>query len=399
MHMQLGAKESRPMAQKLLLLGGIVFIAFNLRPAITSVGPLISYIQSDLQLTSGLSGLLTTLPLIAFAVLSPLAPVIGHKIGNELTILLGIVVLGIGIVVRSSGGMVSLLAGTALAGVGIAICNVLLPGIVKLKFPYKVTLVTGIYTASLSVSAALASGLSIPLAENKGWGWEKTLLFWGILAIAACIFWLPQVLKGKETAGRVKIIKHHRSLLRSAVAWQVAIFMGMQSLLFYSIIAWMPEILYSHGFSRSFSGWMLSLAQFAGIPASFLIPVVAGKLRTQKGLILGLTVIYFLALTGILTGGDALMPLWVILLGFAQGAGFSLALTFLVLRAENVVDASRLSGMAQSLGYLFAAAGPMMIGYLYDHTQAWTLPILSLFAVVLILLVTGLGAARNKYVL
>ncbi|GIN95499.1 putative transporter YycB [Siminovitchia terrae] len=391
--------KKRTLAQKLFLIVGIVFIAFNLRPAITSVGPLVSLIRNDLELSNGLAGSLTTLPLIAFAVLSPFAPKIGQKIGNELTILLGVALIGAGIVIRSMGSISLLFVGTAVAGIGIAVGNVLLPGIVKMKFPNKATLMTAVYSTSLGISAAIASGISIPLIEKFGWGWEDSLLTWAYLALAAFLIWAPQIRKPKVPEGRVKIIKYGNSLLKSKLAWQVAFFMGLQSLIFYCLITWLPEILYSHGFTRSSSGWMLSIVQFAGLPASFIIPVVAGKMNNQRGLVLGLGTIYLISFTGLLFGGGPLIYLWVVLVGIAQGAGFSLALTFLVLRAKDVMDASRLSGMAQSLGYSLAAVGPTLIGYEFDHTHSWLLPILTLMIVAICMTVSGFGAARNKYVL
>ncbi|RWR12524.1 MFS transporter [Siminovitchia fortis] len=391
--------KRRTMAQKIFLVTGIVFIAFNLRPAITSVGPLVSFIRSDLGLSNGMAGFLTTLPLIAFAVLSPFAPKIGQKIGNELTILLGVALIGAGIVIRSMGSISLLFIGTAVAGIGIAVGNVLLPGIVKMKFPNKATLMTGVYSASLGISAAIASGISIPLVEKFGWGWEASLMTWAYLALAAFLIWIPQIRKQKVFEGRVKIIKYGNSMLKSKLAWQVAFFMGLQSLIFYCLITWVPEILYSHGFSRSLSGWMLSVIQFAGLPASFIIPVVAGKLNNQRGLVLGLGTVYLISFTGLMFGGGPLIFLWVVMIGVAQGSGFSLALTFLVLRAKGVMDASRLSGMAQSLGYFLAAAGPTLIGYEYDHTHSWFLPIMTLIIVSVLMTAAGLGAGRNKFVL
>lgn len=389
--------KKQSMAQKIILVAGIVFIAFNLRPAITSVGPLVSFIRNDLGLSNGMAGFLTTLPLIAFAILSPFAPKIGLKIGNELTILLGVALIGAGIVIRSMGSISFLFIGTAIAGIGIAVGNVLLPGIVKMKFPNKATLMTGVYSTSLGISAAIASGVSIPLVGK--FGWEGSLMMWAFLALAAFFIWIPQMRKQKGPQGRVKIIKYGNSLLKSKLAWQVAVFMGLQSLIFYCLITWVPEILFSHGFSRSLSGWMLSVIQFAGLPASFIIPVIAGKMNNQKGIVLGLGTVYLISLSGLMLGGGPLIFLWVIMIGMAQGAGFSLALTFLVLRAKDVLDAARLSGMAQSLGYFLAAVGPTLIGYEYDHTQSWFLPILTLIIVSMLMTIAGFGAGRNKYVL
>ncbi|WP_339160987.1 MFS transporter [Siminovitchia sp. FSL H7-0308] len=386
--------------QRVFLVCAIIFIAFNLRPAITSVGPLVSSIRTDLGMSNGVAGMLTTLPLLAFAALSPFAPIIGRKLGNELAILIGIGLLAAGIIIRSSGSVGTLFFGTVLIGIGIAIGNVLLPGIVKLKFPDKASFMTGVYTTSLGIFAALASGLSVPLSENLGWGWKNALLAWALLAVIASVVWLPLTRKQKEEKGKIHIVRSNGSLFRSKLAWQVTFFMGLQSFLFYSLITWIPEIAYSHGFSRTMSGWMLSILQFAGLPASFIAPVIAGKLQNQRGIVLVIGSIYLIAYSGLLAGGgQAMLTVCIILLGFAQGAGFSMALTFFVLRAKDVMDAARLSGMAQSLGYLMSAIGPMLIGYELDLTQSWTLPIITLMGVVCGMTLAGIGAGKNKYVL
>lgn len=397
---EMSATAQQTANQRMFLVFAIIFIAFNLRPAITSVGPLVSSIRTDLGMSNGMAGMLTTFPLLAFAVLSPFAPAIGRKLGNELAILIGIGLLATGIFIRSSGSVGLLFIGTVLIGIGIAIANVLLPGIVKLKFPDKASFMTGVYTTSLGIFAALASGISVPLSENFGWGWKNALMAWALLAGIAFFVWLPQIRKQKEEKGKIHIIQSNGNIFRSKLAWQVTLFMGLQSFLFYSLITWIPEISYSHGFSRTMSGWMLSILQFAGLPASFIAPVIAGKLKNQKSIVLVIGIIYLIAFSGLLAGGShTIMTVWIIMLGIAQGAGFSMALTFFVLRAKNVMDAARLSGMAQSLGYLMSACGPILVGYEYDHTQAWTWPIISLMAVACGLIFAGIGAGKNKYVL
>lgn len=388
-------------ANQSLLILGIIFVAFNLRPAITAVGPLVGSIRTDLQLSNGAAGLITTLPLIAFGAMSFLAPKYGQKLGNELAILTGLFILTIGIILRSAGFTYMLFAGTAIAGVGIAICNVLLPGIVKERFPAKVGLMTGLYTASLGGFAAIASGISIPLAIDFGFGWRNALLTWAGLAIAALIIWLPQVrkLKRDRQSEAREQVRPRPSLLRSKLAWQVTFFIGLQSFLFYCIIAWLPEILLEQGLNAATSGWMLSFLQLIGLPFSFMTPVLAAKMKNQRGLVIGIAVFYLIAFTGLLFDGNAsLTIIWILLIGISQAAGFSLALTFFVLRTASSEQASALSGLAQSIGYLLAALGPIFIGVLFDQTHASTLPLITLIVVVLLMMAAGLGAGRNKYV-
>ncbi|MEC1354673.1 MFS transporter [Bacillus sonorensis] len=383
----------------ILLITGIIFIAFNLRPSITSVGPLISSIRTDLDMTNGMAGFLTTLPLLSFAFLSPVAPKLGQRLGNERTLWIGLVVLLIGILLRSYGETFTLFAGTALIGIGIAICNVLLPSLIKHKYPEKAGIMTSFYTTSMSIFAALASGISIPLSHGLQWGWSASLMVWAGLAFLAILIWVPQ-LRYHDTANRTVSLKTDgQTVWRSKIAWQVTFFMGIQSFLFYCTIAWLPEILKSHGMSMSLSGWMLSLMQFASLPSTFLTPVLAGRFRDQKSIVLGLGILYLAGMTGLLYGGNAaLLTLWVVLIGVGQGSSISLALTLIGLRSENAHQAAALSGMSQSAGYLLAAIGPSFVGFLYDHTHSWNGPILLFIAALIALIGTGLGAGRNLYI-
>nr|AOT82958.1 hypothetical protein [uncultured bacterium] len=395
MHVQ----SKQTVANQALLIIGIVFVAFNLRPAITSVGPVIGLIRADLEFSNGVAGLITTLPLLAFAALSFLAPKIGQRLGNELAILLGLILLTIGIVLRSLGFPFMLFAGTAIAGIGIAICNVLLPGIVKQRFPTKVGLMTGLYTASLGGFAAIASGISIPLAVNMGFGWKNALLVWAGLAITAFVIWLPQVrmyrrAQNLQTDGELS--PPLPSLLQSKLAWYVTFFIGLQSFLFYCVIAWLPEILMKQGLNDTASGWMLSLLQLFGLPFSFVTPILATKVKNQRGIVIGIALTYITAFIGLVLDGTAsLTILWILLIGIAQGAGFSLALTFFVLRTVSSDQASALSGMAQSLGYLLAAIGPIFIGMLFDQTGSSTAPLYTFVSIAVAMLIAGLGAGAG----
>ncbi|MFN2744983.1 MULTISPECIES: CynX/NimT family MFS transporter [Bacillus] len=389
----------RTRIHNILLIAGIIFIAFNLRPAITSVGPLISSIRSDLVMTNGMAGFLTTLPLLSFAFLSPIAPKLGQKLGNERTLWVGLVVLLIGILLRSYGDRFTLLTGTALIGVGIAICNVLLPSLIKHKYPDKAGIMTSLYTTSMSIFAALASGISIPLAHGLQWGWSASLMVWAGLAFIAILLWVPQLRYHDTANSTVRVKTEGQTVWRSKIAWQVTFFMGIQSFLFYCTIAWLPEILRSHGMSMSLAGWMLSLMQFASLPSTFLTPVLAGRFRNQRSIVLALGILYLAGMSGLLYGGStAMLTFWVILIGIGQGSSISLALALIGLRSENADQAAALSGMSQSAGYLLAAIGPSFVGFLYDHMHSWNGPILLFVAALVALIGAGLGAGRNQYI-
>ncbi|KHD84313.1 transporter [Heyndrickxia ginsengihumi] len=381
-----------------MLILGIILIAANMRPAITSVGPVVRSIREDLHLSNGVAGFITTLPLISFALISPLAPKIAQKLSNELTLLLSLLILIFGICLRYIPTPATLFIGTALIGIGIAIANVLLPSLIKHKFPAKVGIMTSLYSTFMGCFAALASGITVPLAQGLHLGWRKALFVWGILVIIAIVIWLPQ-LQSRETFRRkVTTGGNNRSVWSSGIAWQVTFFMGLQSFLFYSTIAWLPEILNSHGLSMASAGWMLSIMQFISLPAAFITPIVADKMNNQITIVVGIDIFYMAGLLGLQWGGNTiLLTIWIFLIGLAQGASISLALAMIGLRSENAKQAGDLSGMAQSAGYLLAAIGPIFIGFLFDQTNTWSLPIYMLIFVSIIMLIAGIGAGRNQY--
>ncbi|MFB4162447.1 CynX/NimT family MFS transporter [Alteribacillus sp. JSM 102045] len=384
------------------LIAGIIFVAFNLRPAITSVGPLIPIIRESTGMSNSMAGTLTTIPLLSFAVFSLVAPKLGLRFGNHLSIFCALLILGAGILIRSSGVITAIFIGTALVGVGIAICNVLLPGVVKFSFPKKVGLMTSLYTACMGIFASIGSGVSIPLYETFGLGWEQALGVWAVLTVLALFVWLPQIIGTKETKKPVKEDKpgFSQSIWSSSLAWQVTLFMGLQSFLFYSLITWIPDVLVELGMSLSLAGWMLFLLQLVGIPFSFAAPIIADKLNNQKPIVIAICSLYFLGFTGLIFNPNvAVITISVLFLGTAQGGAISLALTLLSLRAANARHASLLSGMAQSFGYLLAAAGPVFMGFLYDTFHTWKPFLFVLSGIAVFILWFGLKAAEDKFVL
>lgn len=387
---------------RMLPIIGIVFVAINLRPGITAVGPLVGTIRDSMDLANWSAGLLTGLPLLAFAVISPIVPFIGNRLSNEWAIVLGLILLITGMIVRSVSLVSFLFIGTACVGLGIAICNVLLPGIVKEKFPLKVALMTGVYSTIMGTFAAISSGLSIPFAVGLNWGWQPALYVWSIPAILAIVIWIYIIQKNKQTKDKeVRYrLKTDRRIWRSPLAWQVALFMGIQSSLFYITISWLPEILHHNGLSISAAGWLLSYTQIIGMPASFIVPVIAGRVKSQRSIVLVMSAFAILGFSGLLlTSSYVLMVISVTFIGIPLGGNFALALTFLGLRAQNAQDASELSGMAQSIGYSFAAIGPVFMGYLFDVTGDWTIPISVLIGFAALNIIFGMGAGRNRYVL
>ncbi|MDQ0191376.1 MFS transporter [Alicyclobacillus cycloheptanicus] len=381
-------------ASQALLVTGIIVTAANLRAAITGVGPLVTEICQNTGLSTAWAGMLTTLPLVAFAVVSPVAPVIARRIGIEFALAASMGLLTVGIVVRGIFSDIGLFVGMFLVGVGIAMGNVLLPSLVKRDFAARVGLMTGLYTISMSVWAAIASGISVPLSHVLHLGWRGSMMSWGILSIVCILVWLPQMRKHHIP----QAIKSAVNVWKSGLAWQVTFFMGLQSFLFYVSIAWLPEILQSRGMSETASGWMLSLLQFVSLPASFVVPIVAGRRASQRGLVVFCSLLFLIGYAGLLCELNALNWLWVVLIGVAGGAAISLALSFFGLRSQSSDEAAKLSGMAQSVGYLMAAIGPALVGFLHHALGAWTVPLLMLIGITVLLFIFGMGAGRNAFI-
>lgn len=385
-------------SQKFLLLIAILLISLNLRPAITAVGPLISEIRLDTGLSSSALGLLTTLPVLGFGLISVLTPLFTRKIGTEGTMLFALTLLTCGIFLRIHPSVFALYSGTILLGVGIALGNVLLPGIVKKQFPKRAGAMTGIYSAALGIGATVASGASVPLSESYGLGWRWALGVWGFLALFALIFWMPQMRLNIPVVLKKGFRQSLRELGTSNLAWYVAIFMGVQSLSFYTLIAWLPDILIGRGLSAGEAGWQLALMQGVGISSTIIFPAWAAKIKDQKLPVIVLVIIEFIALIGLSVPSIGLTSVWVSLMGFGLGGSFGLALLLIVLRSRTSTSANELSGMSQSVGYTLAATGPVIFGAIFDWFGSWILPLIFLFLITFLKLWSGLGAGQDAYV-
>jgi MFS transporter, CP family, cyanate transporter len=277
--------------------------------------------------------------------------------------------------------------------------NVLLPGLVKREFPGRAGLMTSAYSTALGISAALAAGVSVPIMHLTGVGWRGSLALWALPAFLAAVAWIPQLRRSDlpestsaQTSQRVS------GLWRSPLAWQVTLFMGLQSLAYYVTLTWLPEILREDGMDATRAGWMLALSQAVAIVTMFGAPVIAGRRPSQQGAVVAAVSLSGAGTLGLLIAGSIGSVLWVVLLGLGQGACFSLALTFFALRAADSQHAAALSGMAQTFGYLLAAGGPSLFGVLRDATHSWAVPLVVLLAITVCLLVAGLGAARDAHV-
>lgn len=384
--------------RKLLLIFAIAVIALNLRPAITGVGPLINEIRIDTGLSNTLLGLLTTLPVLAFGVFSVMTPLFTKRFGTEGTMAFALVLLTGGLLIRISPSMSLLFMGTALLGVGIALGNTLLPGIVKKSFPKRFGMVTGIYSSMLGVGATIAAASSVPLSNAAGLGWRGALGVWAALSFIALLIWLPQMKRNIAVTARRSLKHSLKQLGASKLAWNVAIFVGLQSLSFYIMIAWLPEILIERGMSANRAGYMLALTQGTGVIGTLVLPAWAARRQRQRLPIIIVVVIEIISILGLMFSSLFLIELWAGLIGFCLGGSFGLALLFIGLRTRDTDSANELSGMSQSIGYTLAATGPTIFGAIYDLTANWTLPLALLLVIAFAKLASGWVAGRDEFV-
>ena len=378
-----------------LLLAGILLIAVNLRAAITSVGPVIEDIRSDLDIGGATASVLVSLPLVAFAVVSPLAPALARRIGIERALGAALAVLAVATVLRSLPSTWALWTGTAGLGIAIAVINVLLPSLVKREYPDRIGQVTGLYSSVQGAAAALASGFAVPLAGTSQHGWRLARGVWAGLALVALAVFLPQLGRRTVPPAATSAAVRHRSPWGSVLGWQVTLFMGTQSTVYYTLITWWPSVEQAHGTSAAASGWHLFALQVAGLLANLATARLIPRRADQRLLIGGAAVLVAAGIAGQLAFPAASL-LWIVLAGAGGGANIVLALSLFGLRTHDHQQAAALSGMAQSVGYALAAAGPVLLGALHDATGSWTAPLWVLLAVLVVQAAAGVPAGRAR---
>jgi CP family cyanate transporter-like MFS transporter len=299
------------------------------------------------------------------------------------------------ILVRSTG-YAGLFVGTLLIGMAVAIANVLMPGIVKRDFPSQVSLMAGLYTAMLSAGAALAAGTTAPLARLLGGNWRLATGAWTIPVVVAIVVMVPLRSHARPSPDIALISGPTRALWRSSVAWAVTLFMGVQSLEFYSALAWLPTVFHDRGVSVVTAGLLLAVSNSVGIFAALFTPWIAHRIGDVRIAVLAAAGLAGLGMTGLLVDPHRLDALWAVLLGSGQGATISLALMLMVLRSSNEHEAMALSGMAQGVGYLIAAVGPTLLGALYDIAHNWSLPLAVLLGLLALQALAGYLAAQDR---
>lgn len=376
----------------------IVLIGLNLRPAVTSVGPLLTGIRSDLGLSGAAAGALTTLPVLCFGLFGLLAPALRGRFREEPLLVAGMGLLVLGLLVRIGPVPLTLFAGSLLMGVAISIGNVAMPSLIKREHPGSVTLVTVIYSTALMAGAAISSAVAVPLDDALEGGWRMPLGLLVVPAALAGLAWLPRARHAVAEAPDGDAGVAGPSLWRDRLAWQVTGFMGLQSLLAYVVFGWLPTLCQDRGMSASHAGLVLAVSAGVQAAGALAVPLIDRRIRDQRPLVLIVA-----ALTAAGFAGVAWAPvgvIWIssVVLGLGQGASFALALAFIGLRAGDAPTAGRLSGMAQGVGYLIAAAGPFAFGALHDLTAGWNVPVGLAIAVAGVEILPGLAAGRDRTV-
>ncbi|MFJ7064266.1 CynX/NimT family MFS transporter [Streptomyces sp. NPDC101115] len=398
------------LAHPALLLVGIVLASLNMRAALASVSPLVSELAAAYGLSSAASSLVTSVPVLFLGLGALVAPWLGRRFGAERVLPAALLLLGAGILVRVLPSAAALYGGGVLVGTAIALLNVLMPGLIKRDFPDRAASMTSVYTGAMIAGATVVAAASVPLERALG-GWQASLGVWSLLAVVAALAWLPQVVVARGRTGAAHEVRAAtaagsgapdsgavRSVWRSALAWQVTLFMGLQSLWSYVLIAWMPTIFTDHGMSRSAAGVVFAFNNLIQVAGAFAVPLLAGRMRSQRPLIVLVTTMVAAGYAGLMVAPVQGAWLWSAVLGLGQGGAVGLALTLIVLRSGDAVTAARLSGMAQTVGYLLAAAGPLAAGALHQATGSWTPPIAAVLGVCATALAVGLLAARNRTV-
>lgn len=389
--------NTRSAAKAGALFGGITVLVAGLamRAPIISVAPILTRIQEAYSLDSVAASLLTSLPVLCFGALAFAAPGLGRRLGIEraITAMLGLILVGI--LVRSVWGWPGLFLGTFLLGSGIAVMNVLMPAAIKRHWAHAVGPLMSTLSVSMAVGPTLAALLTVPLYQALGDSVRLTLVAWGVLPIAGLVLFLELRRRLPATDEPVSAMPTAGGRLwRQPLAWQISAFIGLQSLLFYSFTGWLPTILVDGGLSEVAAGLGFSVFTFLNIIGSLVYPMIAVKVRQQSGLALGSAVMWLVGIGGILFAPVSTAYVWAGVAGLGSGASFSLALTLIVLRSRDAATAARLSGMAQAVGYLLAASGPLMMGWVFEASGGWTTPLVVLLGVVPLVAAAGLASGR-----
>jgi MFS transporter, CP family, cyanate transporter len=393
---------ARRSLEAILLVVSIAALAFNLRAAITSLPPVFPELQDKLHLSSADITWLAATPVLCFGAFSGIAAWLSRRFGEERVLFGALIGCSAGLLLRGAFPAVLLFPGSILALGSIAIMNVLLSSMIKRRWPERAGLLIGVYLTALATGAVIASLVSVPLFNGSGGSVKETLGLWGLPAVAATLIWITQLRypppsrrPGAETArpqgAQVGVYRHR-------LAWQVTLFMGLQSLLYYAAASWLPELFRDRGDSATTAGALLAVMGFGNLLTSLITPTIAQRVPDQRLLVAPSVVITAAGLAGSLWAPLGSAVFWVLILGMAQGAALGLGIFFTMARAPDPSTAASLSSLAQSVGYLLSAAGPLAVGFLRTATGGWTVPVVLLLAVCVVEITVGLLAGRDRMI-
>jgi CP family cyanate transporter-like MFS transporter len=384
-----------------LLVVGVAALGFNLRGAITSLPPVYPELQGRLHLSSAVVSVLAATPVICFGIVSGFAAPLARRIGEERALLTALVALAAGLVLRAAAPGALLFPGTVLAAAAIAVMNVLLSSLIKRRWPERAGFLIGLYITALSAGAIVGSLLSVPVYQASGQSIPLALGWLAVPAAIAGVLWLPQVRGSGTAVPAANAVASRpggdrRPLWRFALAWQVTLFMGVQSLLYFGTVSWLPTIFRDRGVSAGAAGALLGVMGIGNLALALVAPVLAQRMRAQYALVIPIAIGIAAGTAGAMWAPVDTAVAWMLILGAAQNAALGVAIYFAMARAPDPATAVSLSAMAQGVGYLLASAGPLEVGLLHSATRSWNIPVIVLLALTAVLLVVGLLAARPR---
>ncbi|MFC9389852.1 CynX/NimT family MFS transporter [Streptomyces venezuelae] len=410
---------------------GLVLAALNLRPAITSLGALLEEVSSDLHMSGTVAGVLTSVPPLCFAVFGITAPRLARRFGPAAVVCAGMAAIFAGLLLRPfAGGTAGFLAASALALMGIAVSNVLMPVIVKRYFPDRIGSMTGLYSMALALGTSIAAAATVPMTAALGGDWRVGLGVWAAIAALAVLPWIPLVRDRDRTATtpagpRAEATATSRAaaratvrpgaagataaagtgattaaaprITRSRTAWALGVFFGLQATGAYITMGWMPQIFRDAGVPASTAGVLLAVTMVMGVPLAFVIPRLATRMKSQGPIVVALGLCGLTGYTGLFLAPSAGAWVWAVLLGISN-CSFPLALTMIGMRSRTGAGVVRLSAFAQSVGYLISIPGPLLVGVLYQHSGGWGLPIVLMGGLMIPQMIVGTLAGRDRTV-
>ncbi|MGO4256731.1 CynX/NimT family MFS transporter [Marmoricola sp. RAF53] len=385
--------------ERILVVVGIVVLAFNLRPAAVSVGPILDEVSAGLGMSAAATSLLTSLPVLSFATVGALAPRVARTLGLHRSTLFSLLLVVVGLWARAQvDGSAAFLVLSFVALAGMAVANVLLPSLVKLHFPNRIGLMTSLYSTALAIGLTSASVLTVPISEHGGGelDWRRGLVTWAFTAAIAAIPWIALVRHDSRMETPERTIGT-ADVARTRIGWVMAVFFGLQSLQAYSIFGWMAKVYRDAGFSAHDAGLLLGVITGISIPLSFLIPWLTARVPDQRVLLTVIMAFYPIGYLGLLVAPTGGALIWALAIGTGT-CTFPFILTLIGLRARTPAGTAALSAFTQSVGYLIAVVGPFGVGALHAATGGWTVPLTVLLLLCIPQYAVGLVASRPAYV-